>query len=105
MNGIGGAVHVKHDLAIEQYSQALAIQRAALGKGHPDTTTARTINGIGAAYFDQGRHSLAIEQYNQALAIQRAALGESHPDTTTTARTKSYLEICQRYMLLLEEAH
>ena len=68
----------KHSLAIEQFFQALAITKAALGENHP--VTAAAINNIGTAYRSQGKHSLAIEQYNQALAIRKAALGDNHPD-------------------------
>ena len=81
-------------------NKALAIQRVALGEGHPDT--ARTMMALGAAYSNLGQHGLAIEHFNKALAIQRAALGEGHPDT---ARTVQELQKAQQLLGQVRHAH
>jgi tetratricopeptide (TPR) repeat protein len=60
------------------YRQALEIDRATIGEGHPDY--AIDLNNLAGVVEDQGRYAEAETLYRQALEIDRATLGEGHPD-------------------------
>ena len=67
--------------AINQFEQALAIDRKTYGNEHPNV--AIRLNNLGAAWKALGEYQKAIEFYEQALAIFSKKLGEDHPYTKT----------------------
>ena len=68
--------------ALEMYTKALEIRRAALGERHPDV--AASYNNIANVYYAQGEYAKALEMHLKALEIGRAALGERHPSVAAS---------------------
>ncbi len=63
--------------AEELYRQALEIDRATIGAGHPDY--AIDLNNLAGVLVKLGRPDEARVHYEQALAIFRASLPPDHP--------------------------
>src|SRR6056297_3168654 len=59
------------------YREALEIDRATIGEGHPDY--AKHLNNLAGVVEDQGRYAEAEELFREALEIDREGLGEGHP--------------------------
>ncbi len=80
LNNLAGVIDAQGRFAEaeELYQQALAIDRATIGEGHPDYAT--DLNNLAGVIDAQGRFVEAEELYQQALAIDRATIGEGHPD-------------------------
>ena len=60
------------------YQQALEIDRATIGEGHPKYAT--RLNNLALAMKSQGRYGEAEALYQKALEIDRTTIGEGHPD-------------------------
>ena len=82
---VGQVLHDQGEYARAEanYGEALAMQRALLGDGHPDLVT--TMNNLAFLYYDQGRVPEAIATLREAHALARAALAEDHPDVGAIA--------------------
>src|SRR6056297_327273 len=63
------------------YREALEIDRATIGEGHP--TYAIRLNNLAGVVKAQGRSSEAEGRFREALEIGRATIGEGHPDYAT----------------------
>src|SRR6056297_2314581 len=60
------------------YREALEIDRATIGEGHP--TYAIRLNNLAGVVKAQGRSSEAERLYREAVEITRATVGEGHPN-------------------------
>jgi serine/threonine protein kinase len=69
------------DRAVEQYLQALALRRQALGPEHRDTLT--SMNNLAVAYEKAGKLDLALPLQEEAFRLQKARLGPEDPDMLT----------------------
>jgi eukaryotic-like serine/threonine-protein kinase len=67
----------KHEEAAEQYRQALAIWKQALGPGHPQVADA--LDNLGVVLHAQGKYEEASTMHRQSLAIIELTLGAEHP--------------------------
>ena len=104
--GVAYRAQGKYDLGIEQFNQALAIEKTALGEGHPET--ARTKRILEYAQLQllqsnlpsqqqhpphflkraQGKHDLAIEQFrNDLVAATPMAFALAVPFSTNGGTT------------------
>lgn len=63
------------------FTQALEIERATVGEGHPDYAV--QLNNLAGTVWAQGRFAEAERLYREALNICRATIGERHPNYAT----------------------
>jgi len=63
------------------FREALEIDRATIGEGHPDYAT--RLSNLAGAVRAQGGFEEAEGLYREALEIDRATIGEGHPDYAT----------------------
>ncbi|MEM9066480.1 MAG: tetratricopeptide repeat protein [Planctomycetota bacterium] len=66
------------DGALEKYTEAERIDRAAFGDQHPNV--AIRVNNIGSVLEAKGDLDGALEKYTEAERIDRAAFGDKHPE-------------------------
>ncbi len=71
----------RHPEAEGLYRQALDIDRATIGEGHP--AHAIHLNNLAAVIESQGRYPEAEGLFRQALEISRVTIGEGHPGYAT----------------------
>jgi tetratricopeptide (TPR) repeat protein len=69
----------RHAEALKLHEETLALQKAKLGPGHPDTL--RSMNSLAESYFGLGRYADAFKLNQETLALRKAKLGRDHPDT------------------------
>ncbi len=69
-----------HNIAVKQYTKALAISRTALGDNHLDF--AKTLKDMGDEQSRLWKFDLASRQFTKALAIQNTVLGYNYSDVT-----------------------
>lgn len=67
----------EHERGLALLRQALATYEKTLGPEHPNVN--RTLNRIGAAYYQAGRHAEALAIFQHSLERIRRQLGPNHP--------------------------
>ena len=79
--------------AIQNYREALAVLRGALGDDHP--TVAGALGNLAIALKDARQYEQAEKAYLDSLAIQRKVLGPRHPDVGNALNNLSvmYLDL------------
>ncbi|EFY88023.1 kinesin light chain 1 [Metarhizium acridum CQMa 102] len=69
----------KYQAAEQMYRKALELQKAALGKDHPDTLT--SMNNLANVLNSLGKYKMAEKMHRQILKLRKAVLGKDYPDT------------------------
>lgn len=69
-------------VAIELYTESLAIRQKILGKYHRDT--AFVLYNIALVHQQRGEYEQSIEFYTETLRIEKIVLGEKHKDVCMT---------------------
>jgi tetratricopeptide (TPR) repeat protein len=64
------------------FKESLEVYKKALGEEHP--RYAKSLNSLGALYYEMGDYKSAELYYKQALEIQKKALGQEHPDVASS---------------------
>jgi len=78
-NAVAGVLktQARLDDAVVELEQAVALNREALGQGHP--AVAASLSNLGAVRMAQGRYADAEALTREAVALWEAALGVDHP--------------------------